>query len=94
MADAISFDPKAVAERGEEIYREKYKADFESRLRGQFVAIDVGTEKAYPAPTAEQAYRLARQNSPHGVFHLIRVGQPGAFRVSYSANGNLDRLFH
>ncbi len=75
------------------IYRNKYKAEYEARFHGEFVAIDVATEKAYHAPNSQGAYTLARQDSPTGIFHLLKVGEAGAFRVSYSSDGNLDRLF-
>lgn len=78
--------PQAIVERGEEIYKTKYKDDFERRHLGHFVAIDVISEQAYLADTAELSLANARENSPNGIFHLIRVGSPGAFRVSRRAS--------
>jgi rhodanese-related sulfurtransferase len=83
-------NPKAVAEEGERIYREKYQADFEQKYRGWFVLIDVRTEKAYQAETAPAAVDIARKDAPDGVFHIIRVGEPGAFRVSYRSSAEPD----
>ena len=85
--------PKAIAERGEQIYRDKYKSAFEAEHVGNFVAIDVVSEHAYTAVTAEEALELARKESPRGLFHLVKVGSPGAFRVSYASSANLERLF-
>jgi len=85
-------NPRIIAEAGEKIYAEKYRADFEARHMGQFVAIDVSTGQAFLGPTAEAALSGARQASPGGIFHLIRVGQAGAFRVSYSVDAKLDWL--
>ncbi len=85
-------NPKAIAEAGEKIYAEKYRDEFEAMYRGQFAAIDVKSGLAYRGVTPEQALGAARQAAPGGLFHLIRIGQPGAFRVSYSADAKLDWL--
>jgi hypothetical protein len=74
--------PQAIVERGERIYRDSYKTAFEAEHFGKFVAIDVTTEQAYLGDTAERALEGAKEQAPHGIFHLIRVGSPGAFRVS------------
>jgi hypothetical protein len=88
-----SSNPKAMAERGEKIYDEKYRSEYEQLYRGKFVAIDITTANAFLADTAEGAFAKARAESPKGVFHLIKVGQPGAFRVSYTSHAALDWLF-
>ena len=85
--------PKAVAERGEKIYEEKYKAAYETEHPGKFLAIDVTTEKAYLGDSAEAAINLARNDSPAGFVHLVKVGSAGAFRVSYTNDTNVDWLF-
>ncbi len=85
-------NPKAVAELGERIYNEDYRADFEAEHPGKFVAIDIQSKQAYVGETAEQALDAARLAAPKGVFHLIKVGSTGAFRVSYTSNGHLDWL--
>lgn len=91
--DVPLSDPKAIAERGEKIYNERYRAQFEQECLGKFVAIDVVTGKAYVATSTEEAYEAARKESPKGLFHLIKVGSPGAFRVSTLADANLDWVF-
>lgn len=78
-------DPKAVAALGEKIYAEKYRETYERDFLGEFAVIDVTTGAAYHAPTPEDVIRIAREHAPTGVFHMIRVGEPGAFRVSYTA---------
>ena len=76
-------NPDDIANAGEEIYAAKYKAEYEKEHKGQFVAIDVfGEEAAYLGQFAEDALLAARKASPHGVFHLIRIGAPTAFKVS------------
>jgi hypothetical protein len=86
-------NPKALAQRGEEIYNEKYRSDYEGRFAGKFVAIDVTSGAAYLADSPEDAVKKARANAPQGLFHLVRVGSAGAFRVSYSNDINVDWLF-
>ena len=80
--------PDKIAKRGETIYQERYKDRFERKFHGQFVVIDVSTEEAYIAPYPEEALEKAQNASENGIFHLIRIGAPGAFRVSYVSHGN------
>lgn len=94
MPENLSLsDPKAIAETGEKIYREKYLAEFEEKYRGQFVAMDVLSGEAYRGDFPEEAVENGRKAAPHGLFHLIRVGSPAAFRVSYSSNAIRDWFF-
>jgi hypothetical protein len=86
-------NPKALAERGERIYQEKYKSRYEFECPGKFVAIDVTTEKTYIADSPEEALEKARRDSPKAFFHLVKVGSAGAFKVSYSNNASLDWIF-
>lgn len=91
--DQTLSDPKAVAERGEQLYRDKFKGKYEATEMGSFLAIDVIGEQAYLGKTADEAYLTAKKAAPGGIFHLIKIGSPGAFRVSYSTDGDLKRLF-
>lgn len=86
-------NPKAIATLGEKIYTDKYREAYEQDHPGKFVAIDISTEEAFVGNTAEAALDAAQTASPTGVFHLIKVGSPGAFRVSYASNGHLDWIF-
>lgn len=86
-------NPKAIADRGEAIYREKYKDAYEANYLGKFVAIDVVSQNSYIGESAEQALELARKEAPTGLFHLIKVGSLGAFRVSHTSNAKLDWIF-
>jgi len=93
MDSHLLSTPQAIAERGERIYRERYREEYERSRIGAFVAIDVTTEKAFVGDTPESALDLARVESPAGIFHLIQVGFPAAFRVSYSGSGSPDWVF-
>lgn len=86
-------DPRSVAEAGEKIYKEKFREKFEKTHAGQFVAIDVLSEESYIAETPDGAFEKARNASPHGIFHLIKIGSSGAFSVSHSSGVRPDWVF-
>ncbi len=80
------LNPRAIAEAGERIYRDKYQKEYEAKHLGKFVAIDVQTEESYLGDTSEGALSAGRNVASKTVFHLVRVGSPGAFRVSYTSD--------
>jgi hypothetical protein len=77
--------PDSIAVEGERLYSKRYKKQYEREYHGQFVAIDVRSGKAYVAPFPEQVLEVAQEKCPGGMFYLIRVGAPQAFRVSYAS---------
>ena len=79
-------NPQAFADRGESIYREKYKEGYEDLHGGRFVAIDVATEEAYIGASPVEALNKGRKADPTGLFHLIKVGSAGAFRVRHTSD--------
>jgi hypothetical protein len=88
-------NPKAIAEAGERISREKFQAAYETEHLGEYVAINVGKGTAFVGTTPEAAFELARKDDMQGIFHLIRVGYAGAFQLSYQYGryGTQDWLF-
>ena len=68
-----------IAAEAEKIYREGYKEEYEREYSGQFVVIDIRDGGAYRHDTPEGAYLVARKASPHGIFHLMKIGSRGAF---------------
>ncbi|MCS6304575.1 MAG: hypothetical protein H8K07_13055 [Nitrospira sp.] len=89
MTPITSFsNPQDVANRGEQIYKEKFQAVYEKEHGGQYVVIDIATTNAYVAPFPEDALRLAKTDAPDGQFHLIRIGAPAAFKVSHIYAGS------
>ncbi len=87
-------NPKDIAERGREIYNLKYRGDYEREHLDRFVAINVRDESATLGNTASEALLLAKETTPSGLFHLIRVGHAGAYEFGL-AYGNVvpaDRL--
>jgi hypothetical protein len=78
--------PREIARRGTDIYERNYRADYELKWRGRFVALDIDTERSYVADFPEDALAMARAAAPNGVFFLVRIGSPGAFKASRLAN--------
>lgn len=93
MNPPLPSNPKAIAETGEKIYNEKYRAQYEADHSGKFVAINIRTEHATLGDTPEKALEDGKNADSSGVFHLIKIGSPGAFRVSYAQHGSNDWLY-
>lgn len=75
-------NPRDITAKGETIYTSKYRSEYELRYLGQFAAIDIGTENAYVGEFPEAALAKARAASRSGIFYLVRIGSPGAFKIS------------
>jgi hypothetical protein len=69
-----------IVEAGEEIYNRR-RTELEREHMGHFAAVDVTAEEVYVAETSDRALEIGRNASPHGVFHLIRIGSSGAFNA-------------
>ena len=82
MKTFYSADPKAISERGVEIYAERYKQRYEQEHFGKFLAVNVLDGSATLGDTSSAALLEAKKASPSGLFHLIRVGYPAAFGMS------------
>ena len=74
---------QAIAERGEAIYDQRYRAELEKSSHEKFVAIDIVNGDATLAETGEDAIRLAIEKDPSGFFPLIRVGHKAAFQAGW-----------
>ena len=86
--------PQAIAEKGEQIYRERYQADFEKRFLNKFVAIDITTGNAFVADSPTEAILAGqRAEQASGPFHIIKVGSSGVYRVGYSDGSRRDWIF-
>src|SRR5260370_39321776 len=64
-----------IAEKGDGIYRAKYKRDCELRYFGQYIAIDVETGDGFIATSAAAAIGSGQSaGKPGALFRLIRIG--------------------
>ncbi|MBV9563279.1 MAG: hypothetical protein JOY90_22970 [Bradyrhizobium sp.] len=79
--------PAAIAARGAAIYDRLYRADFEAKWLGRFAAVDIESGQAIVETFPETALAKARSASPHGIFYLVRIGSPGAFKLSRRVTG-------
>lgn len=84
MANNTLLNPEIIAEKGDQIYREKLANILEKDHKGEFVAIDVETGKYFLGKTLEDALQNAEKEFPEKIFHLIRIGYTGIFEVSWS----------
>lgn len=75
---------KEIVARAKEIYARKYQKQFEEQLSGKYVAIDVESEEAYVGDTEMEAFENAKAAFPDRLFHLIKIGEPNAFRMRFS----------
>lgn len=69
-----------IAAAGERLYRRLAPAY--AQEEGKYLAIDVGTGKAYLAPSPQDALKLAEHANPKGSFHLVKIGSYGLYRVA------------
>ena len=74
--------PRQIAAKGQKIYEEKYRAAYEKRYMGKFVAIEIENGEAFVAPTAEEAIEAAEKAREGALFHLIKIGSTAAFHIS------------
>jgi len=87
-------NPSEIAAAGEEIYRDRYRVNFEKEHFGKYVAINVRTGTATLGDTPEAAMNNARTETGDGIFHLIRVGFPSVYSSSSQIPyGRKDWLF-
>jgi len=64
-----------IIEKGDGIYRAKYKRDCVQRYFGQYIAIDVETGDGFIAASAGAAIRSGQSaGKPGALFRLIRIG--------------------
>jgi len=85
--------PQAIADKGEKIYREKYQAKYERGHTGKYLAIDIQTEQAYLGETPEEAIQNAQAANKTGLFHTVRIGFAGVYRLGYLSGNSGDWIF-
>ena len=79
--------PEQIAEKGQKIYNEKLKTTLEASSQGKFVAIDVETGEYFISDTLIGALQEAKSKYPNKLFHTIKIGSEGVFKMgSYAKN--------
>jgi hypothetical protein len=75
-------NPAEIAQVGHSVYEQQYKRKLEQEHAGEFAAINVNSGAVYVDPSPEDALEAGQAEAPDDDFYLIRIGAPGAFRVS------------
>lgn len=81
-----SLTPEQVAERGQQIYNERLKAILEPSHHGKFVVIEVESGDYFVAGSVIEALGEAQKKYPNKVFHTIKVGFDGIFKMGTYAH--------
>lgn len=94
MSDAIftgenQLTPEQVAEKGAEIYEKKLKSALEPEHKGKFVVIDVISSEYFLGDNLLEALENARKKYKDRLFHSVRVGFPGVFKLGTYTKGRL-----
>ena len=79
-----TVDPGMIADKGDRIYQEQLKDLLEKDHKGEFVAIEVESGAYFLGKTPEEALEKARKEFLNRIFHLIRVGHAGVYKVGWS----------
>lgn len=66
-------DIQRIAEEGAKIY-ERLKVDYDPKEKGRFLAIEIGSGKAYLGDNSAAALELARANHPDTIFYVVKIG--------------------
>jgi len=86
--------PERIAEKGQALYRERFRNEYEEQYPGKYLAIDINTEKAFIGDTPEAAVEALQKANPNGFYHLVRIGSPGVYRVGYTQHqSRRERVF-
>lgn len=80
---SAAFSPREVVARGRKIY-DRHRDSLEREHSGEFLVIDISTEKFCLGMSAQEAYEKAHDGSLTGPFHLVRIGARAAFRARRS----------
>lgn len=77
-----TLSPARLAERGRELYAERFRQEFEPDHIGQYLAIDVEAEVAYLGQSPTLALQTAENAHREGFFYLRRIGHPGVYSLN------------
>lgn len=66
-------DMEAIAKKGGEVY-ERIKDQYLAGHKGEFLAIDPGSEEVFLAASSGEAVAKARERYPNTIFYVVRIG--------------------
>lgn len=82
--------PDDIVEKGNDIYQNTFRDEYESIHDGKFLATDVANENAYLSDFPEEALAEAEKRNPNGSFYLVKIGAETAFHVGYIGEQDND----
>ncbi len=89
-----SLSLQEIEKRGQEIYDQELKDKLEPRYTGKFVAIDIDSKEYFIGDTLENAILKAKGKYSNHLFHSVKIGSTGVFKVSgYYNNERSKWLF-
>ena len=77
--DALT--PEEIAKKGEEIYQDKLKAQFEPQENGKYLVIEVVSGDCFLGESILEAIEKAKSKYPNRLFYTVRVGYKGIFKM-------------
>ena len=86
----VLTDLDPVTEAGEQIYRERYKSQYEANHFGKYLAIDVVTGEATLADEAVDAMEQTHNSNPDHMLYLLKIGYRGVFRAGWRLSSVLS----
>ncbi len=76
-----TLDPARLAELGERLYEERFKAEFAPEHTGEILAIEVESRTAYLGKSPVEALLAAKAAHENGFFHIVKIGGPGVYKM-------------
>lgn len=81
------YTAEEIAGRGCEIYERDIRSEVEADHTGEFLVIDVTTGDYELSADEAEAFDLAEERNPEGLFYLMRVGHRAAHRIGSFSTG-------
>jgi len=89
-----TLNPTSLAELGERLYEEHFKAEYSPEHTGEILAIEVKSKTAYLGKSPLEALLAAKAAHKNGFFHVVKIGSPGVYNLRSgrpNANGRILR---
>lgn len=79
------YSSDEIAERGQALYDREIRDKLESSARGKLLVLDIETGDYEIDRDEVAAVKRAQEKRPQGVFYILRVGYPTAYRLGRKA---------
>ena len=68
-------------------------AEYEPEHNGEYLAINIKTFLGTLSHSPEGAIMKAMERDPHGLYHLVRIGYTGAFKINHAKSKATSWVF-